>query len=100
MMFDRRGQLRRVGTSDLTAWWPVELGLTDNWWRSFWQTNLLAGGVPSRAIDRLLRHVSAGERPMTSDRGDSPVQLAQEVTSAMGAEHNRLGIAPFRGLAT
>lgn len=99
VLFDADGTLHALGTRDLTAWWPAHLGLTDNWWRSFWQTRLAEAGVPSRAIDMLMRHVSAGERPLSSDRGDNPLVHAQAVVEAMGTELIRLGIAPLRGLA-
>lgn len=99
IMFDGHGALHTLGTRDLTAWWPAQLGLTDNWPRSFWQTRLAALDVPSRAIDTLMRHVSAGERPLSGDRGDSPLAHAQVVVSAMGVELTRLGISPLQGLA-
>lgn len=93
-----QGEIQPVGSSELVRWWPEEFSLAENFGRAYWQTRLVELGVSSRAIDRLMRHVTQGEHPLSSDGGDSPLALALEVVNAVNAELARLGVEPLRGI--
>jgi len=93
-----QGEIQPVGSSELVRWWPEEFSLAENFGRAYWQTRLVELGVSSRAIDRLMRHVTQGEHPLSSDSGDSPLALALEVVNGMNAELARLGVEPLRGI--
>ncbi|WP_287368928.1 hypothetical protein, partial [Thauera sp.] len=93
-----QGEIQPVGSSELVRWWPEEFSLAENFGRAYWQTRLVELGVSSRAIDRLMRHVTQGEHPLSSDGGDSLLALALDVVNAMNAELARLGVEPLRGI--
>lgn len=89
---------RRLGNQKLSRWWPDWFGFSPNWSRAYWQSTLTAQGLPSSAIDLLMRHTQAGAEPLVSARSRAAAELIAQVNLAMEIHLRELGISPVRGI--
>jgi len=97
---DGKRELKPLGTSTLTAWWPESLRFSGDFGRHLWETELRNAGVWSSRIDLHLRHITRGVESQCSSNGDPLAQAAAAITAAQEQLLNELGIQPLAGLST
>ena len=86
------------GTRRMLAALPATERNVPNWARHFWQTTLLAFGLPSSWINVWARHIPAGDEYNSS----TSIVIREEIQRALGSAQDKvlakLGIAAIRGL--
>lgn len=99
-LVDQHGKPKPLGSAALRAWWPEAYRFSPDWGRHYWEPKLRQLGVPSSAIDVLLRHHVAGLEQWHGATAVAAVDRFQLISSAQDLVMGQLGFAPIAGLSS
>lgn len=100
LLFELVGnRVRLLGSHDVSDWWPSNFGFAGNFGRHYWQRKLKEMGIPSSAIDAVVRHEVGGIEHLTSTGSISLGEWMNEITTVMDDVINELKIQPLAGLS-
>ncbi len=91
---------RRLGSADLTRWWPRSHRFSSDFGRHFWETELREANVSSSRIDILMRHITQAVESHCSTHSDPLSQVANDVNMAQSELLRQLGFTPIPGLVS